>query len=483
VARVTKAAQHPQTSLIDVVEDAPVVEHPRGLRSLAADSIVYGASIAALPAALILSTPIVARMLGTDGYGALDVLSGLVALASIGAMLGMDAAVARSWFETSDERRRSDVVRTAVTTVTVASAVIAVPAFALFALAAGHVAAAALAFGAMPIINAQAIVRTRFLLARRRPLYLAAALLQALVGVGGAVVLVALGAGSTGYFLGLAVGAASALVFTMAAAGLTRRRGSWLDRRELPRLLAFGLPLVPAAAAVWAVFAVDRTLVAALRSFHEAGLYGVGAKVTAPMMLLASAFSIAWGPFILGQPDERRAELRGRALTAVVAGAAAFLVVLVLFAPQLVRVFGGPKFEGAERAVPGVAFGWLAWAAAAVLATEFSVRRRTWPIAVATGAAALANVVLNLILIPPFGYVAAAWVTAASFTLLVAVYIVWERRFEQTPYRFGRLVLVGLLIAGAMLALLTPSLLVRIPVALVAAAALAAVAVSDAERP
>jgi O-antigen/teichoic acid export membrane protein len=477
---MTKQAARAQISLTDVHEDASVVDYPRGLRSLAADSVVYGASIAALPAALILSTPVVARMLGTGGFGAIDVLSGLVALASIGAMLGMDAAVARSWFEISDERRRSDVVRTAVTTVAVSSAVVAVPGFALFALAAGHVAAAALAFGAMPLINAQAIARTRFLLSRRRPLYLAAALLQALVGVGLAVVLVALGAGSTGYFLGLALGAASALVFTVAAAGL-RRRGSWLDRHELPRLLSFGLPLVPAAAAVWAVFAVDRTLVAALRSFHEAGLYGVGAKVTAPMMLLASAFSIAWGPFILGQPDERRAELRGRALTAVVAGAAAFLVVLVLFAPQLVEVLGGPKFEGAERAVPGVAFGWLAWAAAAVLATEFSVRRRTWPIAVATGAAALANVVLNLILIPPFGYVAAAWVTAASFTLLVAIYILWERSFEQTPYRYGRLVLVALLVGGAMLALLTPSLLVRIPVAVVAAAALAAVAASDRE--
>jgi O-antigen/teichoic acid export membrane protein len=455
---------------------------PRGLRSLAGDSLVYGASIAALPVALIAATPVVTRELGTKGFGVVDVLSGLVALAAVVAGLGLDNAVARSWFDVADPARRLNVVRTGLAAITASSLVVAAVAFALFAAATGaHVLAAALAFAGLPLLNAQAIARLAFLLPRRRFLYLAAALVQALLGVGIAVALVLGGAGGPGYFGGIAAGAGAALAFTFVRARLAGGRG-WWDPDELRRMLRFGLPLVPAAAAGWAIFAVDRTLVAGLRSFHDAGLYGIGAKVTAPLMLLASAFGVAWPPFIFGQPPERRAELRARTMTAVVGASAALLVWLVLFAPELVRLYAGDDFARGSRAVPGVALGWLMWGASLVLSTQFAVERRTVPIAVVTVGAAVANIVLNLALIPPFGFVGAAWVTAASFTLLAAAYAVWTRRLGPTPYRFGRLALVAVLAGAACAALGVDSLALRAVVAVIASAGLLGVAASDRER-
>ena len=151
------------------------------------------------------------------------------------------------------------------------------------------------------------------------------------------------------------------------------------------------------------------------------------------MMLATSAFAIAWGPFILSQARERHDVLRARALTVVVAAAAGVMLVLVLFAPLFVRILAPESFESAARAVPGVALGWLFWAAATVLASEFAVMRRTRVIAGATLVAAAVNLALNLALVPQYGFVAAAWTTAASFATLAALYLVLERRTARPP--------------------------------------------------
>ena len=123
------------------------------------------------------------------------------------------------------------------------------------------------------------------------------------------------------------------------------------------------------------------------------------------------------------------------------------MLVLVLFAPLFVRILAPESFESAARAVPGVALGWLFWAAATVLASEFAVMRRTRVIAGATLVAAAVNLALNLALVPQYGFVAAAWTTAASFATLAALYLVLERRTARPPYRYGRLALIGAITA------------------------------------
>jgi O-antigen/teichoic acid export membrane protein len=452
------------------------------LRTLFADSVVYGISAAALPVALILATPFVARTLGPEGFGAVDVLTTLVALIGIVAAAGMDSAAVRSYFDYSDAEgeRRATVIRTAVVVVFGSSAAIALgaaavgAAFAATAETSVTVAAVLVAVGLMPLTNSQLIARVSFLLTRRRTAYLAASLLNAALGAVAAVVLVRLGLGPAGYFCGLAIGALAALVFSLTAGGLLRG-ARWLERREARVMLRYGLPLVPAAAASWMIFAVDRTLIAALKGLDDAGRYGLAAKVTAPMLLVATAFATAWGPFVMRQTDERRVGLRVRALPVVAAAAGVVFLWLVLFGDRLVELLGGAEFAQADRAVPGIALGWLAWTMATVLQTELAVSRRTGVIALVTAAAAAVNVLLNLLLIPPFGFVGAAWATAAAFAFLAAAYAVYERRFAPAPHDGRALVGVALALAAASGALLTDAVGLRVAAAVAGTALLTVV--------
>jgi O-antigen/teichoic acid export membrane protein len=251
-------------------------------------------------------------------------------------------------------------------------------------------------------------------------------------------------------------------------------------------LLRYGVPLVPATVLGWVVFAVDRTLLVSFRDLEEAGYYGLASRVTAPLLLAVSAFGVAWAPLIMSQARARHPELRARTLTAVLAGMAAGFLVLVLFADPLVRLLGGVDYAPASRAVPGLALGWLGWGAATVLLTEFAVTKRTLAISAISGFGAAANVVLNVILIPPFGFTGAAWATAGSFWLLALAAWMWERKLAWTPYRWQRLTAIGGVLCTCVPAAALPDtatgVVARAVIAAAGGAALVYIALGDRPR-
>lgn len=436
---------------------------PRGLRSVFADSIGFGFGLAAAPIALVVATPIIARELGPAEYGLVDLLTALSTALGVIALAGLDSAVARSYFDYDDATRRFVVLRTAVAggllTALVMSAVAIAAAVTFVAVSErevtrNHLIAAAIAFALIPLSNAQVLARAVFLLGRMRRHYAVAGILYGVLGVASAVGLVLAGAGPAGYFLGLYVGALASLIFAVRV-GRLASPGKWLDSQELRGMLRYGLPIVPATLAIWAIFAIDRTLIASMKGVAEAGYYGLASRIAAPLILAVSAFAVAWGPFVISQSAVRRLDLRARVLTVVVACTGAGYVLLVAFEKPLVQLVGGSEFvsHDAHRAVPGIALGWVGWGAASVLSAEFAVVRKTHVIAVATAITAGVNILLNVLFIPPFGFVGAAWATAMSFLLLAGIYWGWEQRFTPAPYRVGRLALIGVTLAASTAAL------------------------------
>src|SRR3712207_9132856 len=77
------------------------------------------------------------------------------------------------------------------------------------------------------------------------------------------------------------------------------------SRRELRSLLAFGLPLVPAAGATWAISFIDRVLLSQLDGLASTGEYAVGTRFTAVVLFVAGALGTA-------RSEEHTSELQSR---------------------------------------------------------------------------------------------------------------------------------------------------------------------------
>jgi O-antigen/teichoic acid export membrane protein len=165
------------------------------------------------------------------------------------------------------------------------------------------------------------------------------------------------------------------------------------------------------------------------------------------MVLLLTAFRMAWPAFAYSIRDEREArETYAYVLTYLIVITAWAALALTLLAPWLVDLLAAPDFAESSRVVGPLAFSTVAYAAYIVVAIGVGRVRRTQFNWVVTGVAAVVNVVLNLALIPAYGMLGAAIATVAAYTTMAVGMAWWSQRLYPVPYQWRR---VATAVAGA----------------------------------
>jgi O-antigen/teichoic acid export membrane protein len=227
--------------------------------------------------------------------------------------------------------------------------------------------------------------------------------------------------------------------------------GLEFSRPLLREMNRFGIPLVPAALALIAVNFSDRFFLVHLASLPEVGLYEIGVRIASAMVLLLTAFRMAWPAFAYSIEDDAEAKRTyAFVLTYLVAIASWLALALGLLAPWLVRLLTQPEYYAGERVVAPLAFAGMIYAAYVVMAIGVGRAKRTqfnWAI---TGVAAIVNVVLNLLLIPPYGMLGAAWATVAAYGVMFVAMTWYAQRVFPVSYQWRRVVTA----AGVAVALL-----------------------------
>src|SRR5262249_44681665 len=109
-------------------------------------------------------------------------------------------------------------------------------------------------------------------------------------------------AGVVGVLYGKLLG--DLLVLPVAAVMLRHSVRPRLDSRVPRRMLRYGAPLVPGALAYGVMSSADRWFLVRTRSLEEVAVYAVAAKFFSALMLLVSAFQLAFGPFAFARAQE-----------------------------------------------------------------------------------------------------------------------------------------------------------------------------------
>ena len=428
------------------------------LRILGRQTLVYGLSSAAPQIVGLVILPIVARVLTTSDYGVLEIALVSVGLVGIVADLGLSSASQRSFFDYTDAQalERRTVLTTALVTVMTLACVLAALAlplreqiaellFGTSAEAAVVIWMAALLVASELSIFAREFLRLHFWTSA----YLVSSVLGAVLGGTVSVVgITLLDGGPEAILAGAVLGAASG-----GAYGLLRARGRYVgrySRRELRTMLAYGIPLVPTALSVWALTFVDRLLLERLGSLSEVGEYAMANRLASILLLVVTAFGIAFSPFALDlrtrEPERERA-VRARVLTALVIVLALIGAALSVFAREVLAMLA-PSFDEAANTVGLLCLGTLLYGIASVVMLEISIARRTRVFAVYSAIGAVVNVALNVVLIPPLGTVGAGIATVAAFLVLSAGYWWHAQRISATPYETS--LVIEVIIAAAL---------------------------------
>ncbi len=239
---------------------------------------------------------------------------------------------------------------------------------------------------------------------------------------------------ATAYLAGVAAGLAAAGLLGLAFTGVDVSRLG--DRTLLRSAFRLAIPTVPHAMAIFVVAAGDRILIERLAGIDAVGRYHVAYVVGALGLTVAGAVNNAWAPLIYGAADERRWEVLAGTTAALyrLAGLCAAAIALGCPVGLLILAPGAydPLALTATSAV--VALSLLAYVGYLSNAHPVFQLRRVWPLAWITPLSAAANIALNLLLIPRFGLVGAAYATVATYGAQALLVRRARRKLVDVPW-------------------------------------------------
>jgi O-antigen/teichoic acid export membrane protein len=417
----------------------PRVRVPQLLRHV----VVYGAGDVLLKATAFVTLPIYTRLFTPADYGAWSYVMTTMAFAGSVLALGGESAYCRYYFEAETERERQDITSTWILFLagwSIVAVALCLPSTSRLSewsfgnTAQRHLFALALLAVPCALLNqiCGQVLRNQF----RASLFSALNALTTLLTVGLSLfAVVRLQWGIAGLLSGALLAAMVMLPIRLWTVRTMLRpvfSTSWLRR-----LLAYGLPLLPASVAYWVLGLSDRLILGKLASFEEVGFYAVASSLTAVLALASSAFGQAWSPHALQAYEQHPAaapHFCGRVMTYLLAGFGLLSVGLAAFAPEALLVLSTPSFHPAALAVGPLALGVMASATTQITALGITLSRKTAYFAAYACIGAVLNVVLDLWLIPRWGMLAAAWSTTISYVVVTVACLATSQRLRAVAY-------------------------------------------------
>lgn len=400
------------------------------------------------------------RLLSPEEFGRYALAFSVMTLSHVAVFSWLEAAMARFWAAETPGRGLKAHFATLYAAAFVLSAGFALAATALlwlWPMEATFRWALTAALAGAPIRCLVKLAQERFRaegqVAKAAGLDIFTAIAGLLIGVGFALS----GAGAASPLLGLLIAPLLALPLVLPGE-LREARGAKWERARLLGYARYGYPIAASLALAVALASTDRFLLAAFLNEAAVGAYHAGYSIANRTLdVLFIWLGAAGMPALVmalerGGPERLREAAREQASTFILIGLPA-AVGVALVARPLAEIMIGEELRTAAAAITP----WIALSAllsgmqAYYFGQAFTLGRRTGRLLGAMLVPASANIVLNLVLIPPYGVMGAAWATAASFALGVLTFIVLGRRVLVLPIPWEALVRCGVA-AGVMAA-------------------------------
>ncbi|OGV49513.1 MAG: hypothetical protein A2017_22030 [Lentisphaerae bacterium GWF2_44_16] len=235
---------------------------------------------------------------------------------------------------------------------------------------------------------------------------------------------------------------------------------SKINLSYLGELLKFGIPYLPAGMASMVVQVIDRPILQRMTDESAVGIYQANYKLGIFMMLYVSMFQYAWQPFFLSSSKDKNAkELFSKVLTYFLIVGSIILVVISLFVEDIVKIpllhnrtLIAAAYWGGVNIIPVVLLAYLFNGMYVNFTAGIFIEGKTKYLPYITGLGALANIVVNILLIPYMGIMGAAIATLASYIAMAfALYFV-SRRFYRVDYEYWKIfrifIALGLVMAA-----------------------------------
>lgn len=199
-------------------------------------------------------------------------------------------------------------------------------------------------------------------------------------------------------------------------------RGWWAQSIRL------GIPLVPHYASQVLLNQADKMLISRFLDNSKVAIYGIAHSAGLLLTMVNNGINSAFVPWLYSHLEREDYDPIGRIANALSALVLALVFLLMLFAPECVALLATEEYQEAVWSIPPIATG-VVFAFMYTLFVNVEIYYgETGYVAVASIASAVINVILNIIAIPVFGYIASAYVTSACYLATAVFHYAFMRR-------------------------------------------------------
>jgi O-antigen/teichoic acid export membrane protein len=276
-------------------------------------------------------------------------------------------------------------------------------------------------------------------------------LLQFFVNVGFVLILVwQLGWGVEGKFWAQLIGVAVYSILGIYYFLRFDLLGWMFDRKMLAVSLAFSVPLMPNLLGGWINGLSDRIIITAVINTSETGIYSIARQISMVYYVFIQACSLVYTPMIFAMMKKDESEGLQRLSNYVPNYAILmlfFAFVLSLFSREVVLLMTEQQYHSGFVLIPVLVMASFWGAMYQPFVPLLSYKKLTLIISSGAIVQALLNLALNIIFIPKYGKMAAAWTTQFAVLTYFLWMFYWSQRHYPVRLPYGRLLRAAVIVA------------------------------------
>lgn len=211
--------------------------------------------------------------------------------------------------------------------------------------------------------------------------------------------------------------------------------------------LTFNIPLIPYYLSQTILNQADRFMIERLDSAGAAGIYSVAYSLAMMVSVINGAVNSTLIPWQFQEMKKGENRKVAAVVNLIMVIVASIHFLLIFVAPEAMKIFAAKEYYSAIYVVPPVTIGILVmWLTQIFINIEFFYEKNKW-IAVSSVLSATVNIILNMVAIPRFGYLAAGYTTLICYLInmifhgVVVVFLI-KRNGNDRAFDLGKMIMV-----------------------------------------
>lgn len=213
------------------------------------------------------------------------------------------------------------------------------------------------------------------------------------------------------------------------------------------RLLKYSIPLVPTVVSTWILTASSRIMLVRFVGEEAVGLYGIVTRFITVINVFTNSVSTAYTTFAYSSKDDDSGPvIYSKILNILYLLLASVVFFISIFSKEILNLMVDPQYQEAYKYMPLLLFAQVIYAAVTIVGYGIAFVKKSQLTLIYVGAAAIVNVVINMIMIPKYGIMAAAFAAWISNMLMLIIAYVLAQKLYPCPYEIWKLILSSIML-------------------------------------